>query len=127
MRFDRDDELDRALFELPLEEPPRALRAAILASTVYRPRATVSLGETVVVGTLAALIVWLLTELVLGGGQLFGRAFIEIGASAFAALSNVSVLAWLGTGSAIAAWLVFFTEFQPAYVGGRRGKDPSKR
>ena len=29
-----DDELDRALFALPLEEPPADLRARILAATV---------------------------------------------------------------------------------------------
>ena len=37
MKYDSDDALDRALFALPLEEPPADLRASILTATVYRP------------------------------------------------------------------------------------------
>ena len=35
--YDSDDALDRALFALPLEEPPAGLRASILLATAYRP------------------------------------------------------------------------------------------
>ena len=35
-----DDDLDRALFALPLEEPPADLHGRILAATVLRPAPT---------------------------------------------------------------------------------------
>ena len=40
-----DDELERALLGLPLEEPPDGLRASILLATAYRPAPAFSVAE----------------------------------------------------------------------------------
>ncbi len=42
-----DDELDRALFALPLEEPPADLHEQIMAATVLRPAPTFASWEWV--------------------------------------------------------------------------------
>lgn len=125
MRYD-DEALDRALMALPLEEPPPDLRAAILAATAYRPPALLSLGEAIALAGVAAAILWLVVAVAMGGGELFTHALTAIGGGIVGALSNLSTLAWLATGAATAAWLVFFTESQPAYAAGRRSKPPRK-
>ncbi|MFN2461527.1 MAG: hypothetical protein ABR591_12715 [Candidatus Velthaea sp.] len=61
-----DDELERALLALPLEEPPAGLHGRILAATIYRPRLTFRTWEIWAIGTALALMVWL-TVLVLTG------------------------------------------------------------
>ena len=55
-----DAALERALFALPLEEPPADLRGRILAATVYRPALPFKMWEVWVIGTLMALAVWLM-------------------------------------------------------------------
>jgi hypothetical protein len=54
-----DDEIERALFALPLEEPPAGLHARILAATVHHPRQIFQAWEIWVIGTLLAVMVWL--------------------------------------------------------------------
>lgn len=51
------DALDRALFALPLEEPPADLRSSILLSTAYRPVSPFSFWEIAVAGALGAVAV----------------------------------------------------------------------
>ena len=49
--YDEHDDLDRALFALPLEEPPAGLRASILRATVFAGPAVASpLGRAETVG-----------------------------------------------------------------------------
>jgi hypothetical protein len=59
MIHDDFDDLDRALAALPLEEPPAALHARILATTVYRAAPTIHAWEVWLIGTLVACGAWL--------------------------------------------------------------------
>jgi len=102
-----DDELDRALFALPLEEPPVDLRARILAATVARPRLTFRAWEVWLVGTLFAFMVWL-TVLVgtsvpdIGG--VISRA-LSAGVDTFAESLSVNTLMWMALGVSFAVWI----------------------
>lgn len=120
MMYDSDDALDRALFALPLEEPPSDLRASILASTAYRPAPAFSVWEVAALGAIAAVTVWFGFLIAMGGGGLFLRTLATIGSSAAASLSNVTLLAWLAAGAMTALWLVFFTGSQSLAPAGRR-------
>jgi hypothetical protein len=59
-----EDELDRALFALPLEEPPAGLHGQILAATVLRPAPVFAvwerwlLGAALIVAALVTLWIW---------------------------------------------------------------------
>ena len=120
MMYDSDDALDRALFALPLEEPPSDLRASILATTAYRPAAAFSLWEVVVLGTIAALTLWFVVLIAMGGGGLFLHTIETIGSAVAGALSNPTLLTWLSVGVLTAFWLIFFTESQPFAPAARR-------
>jgi hypothetical protein len=117
MKYDSDDALDRALFALPLEEPPVDLRASILTATIYRPEPLFKLWELVTLATIAAVVVWLVTLIVLGGGALFSHSMQAIGITVLRALSNYTTLAWLAAGGGTAIWLSIFTVFQPRVKG----------
>ena len=117
MKYDSDDALDRALFALPLEEPPADLRAAILTATVYRPVPLFKPWEIALLGVVAAVATWLIAIVVLGGGQLFVHSLEAIVSSVVDALSNYTTLAWIAAGGAAAIWLSIFTGFQPAARG----------
>jgi hypothetical protein len=119
MMYD-DDALDRALFALPLEEPPADLRASILAVTAYRPAAAFSVWETVGIGTIAAVAVWLVVLVAMGGGTLFVHSLSTIGTAVTHALSNITTLAWLAAGGATAFWLMLFTGSQPFALASQR-------
>lgn len=120
MMYDSDDALDRALFELPLEEPPSDLRASILASTAYRPAPPFSMWEAAALGAIAAVTVWLAVLIALGGGGLFLHTLGTIGSSLAQALSNVRLVAWLAAGTMTAYWLTFFTGSQHFWPALRR-------
>ncbi len=117
MKYDNDDALDRALFALPLEEPPADLRAAILTATVYRPAPLFKPWEIALLGAIAAVATWLIAIVVLSGGQLFVHSIEAIGSSVGEALSNYTTLAWIAAGGGAAIWLSIFTGFQPAAKG----------
>ena len=53
MSYD-DDDLDRLLFALPLEEPPADLRASILTATAYRAAPVFKPWEVSIIGGVAA-------------------------------------------------------------------------
>jgi hypothetical protein len=127
MKYDDHDALDAALFNLPLEEPPADLRASILATTAYRPQSAFAPWEAVLVGGAAAVILWLIVLLAMGGGPLFVHTFSAIGSGATRALSNVSTLAWLAAGAATAYWLVLFTGSQPFVLASQRSGRRSSR
>lgn len=119
-----DRELERALMELPLEEPPAGLRASILLATAYRPAPVFSLWDLAGIGAAGAVAIWLVALLVLGGGSLFVHTLGLIGSFASRFFSNGTTLAWLAAGGATAIWLTLFTGPQPAgllsYRSGRR-------
>lgn len=120
MNYRDDDALDRALFALPLEEPPADLRASILTSTVYRPAPVFSFWEITGLGVMAAVLVWLVALIAMGGGTLFVNTIEAIVSSAARPLSNVTTLAWLAAGAATAFWLTFFTGSQPFTLASQR-------
>jgi hypothetical protein len=112
MTYDSDDVLDRALFALPLEEPPSDLRGSILTATAYRPAPPFSVWEAVVIGVLSAVTLWLLVVVAMGGAPLFFNTLNAIGRTVTVGLSNVTTLAWFGAGAATALWLSLFTSSQ---------------
>ena len=113
-----NDDLDRALAALPLEEPPEGFRARVLAATVYAPRVpepTRSL-EPWLLGTLGALLVWL-CGLVVAEPRAFGGAV----ASAVASLTLVppSTWVWIAGGCAAAFWLSALSVPAPRRIARR--------
>jgi hypothetical protein len=117
MKYDSDDALDRALFALPLEEPPVDLRASILTATIYRPAPVFKPWEIVTLATIAAIVAWLVALVVMGGGALFVHSLQAIGSASVRGLSNTTTLAWLAAGGGTAIWLSLFTGFQPSAKG----------
>jgi 4-amino-4-deoxy-L-arabinose transferase-like glycosyltransferase len=102
-----DNELERALFALPLEEPPADLRRRILGATVYRPRLIFRTAEVWALGTALAIMVWLswyvLTGLPTLGGKfnfIFSSAIAEVGAAVPA-----HAWLWLALGVSAAVWI----------------------
>ena len=120
MMYRDDDALDRALFALPLEEPPADLRASILTATVYRPAPVFSVWEISAFGVMAAVLVWFVALIAMGGGTLFLHTISAIVSTVARPLSNVTTLAWLAAGAATAFWLTFFTGFQPFTLASQR-------
>jgi hypothetical protein len=102
-----DDELDRALFALPLEEAPVDLHARILSATIYRPRIDVRTWEVWAVGTAVALAVWL-SVLVLTGvpdaGERIAHSMNALIPSVASAFTSATTL-WLGLGITVAVWM----------------------
>jgi hypothetical protein len=113
MMYRDDDALDRALFALPLEEPPADLRTSILTATIYRPVPAFAWWEIAALGAMAAVLVWLIALIAMGGGTLFVHTVATIVSTASRPLTNVTTLAWIAAGTATAMWLVFFTGSQP--------------
>jgi hypothetical protein len=116
------DDIDRALFALPLETPPQGLREAILRSTVHAPRqaiATVSFWESIAVGVTLALAAWL--TIVLFTNPAFaaqtGSALVAFGR----ALADPATLSWLAVGASATLWLSFVS-LQPIRVRARSGR-----
>jgi len=121
------DELERAIFALPLEEPPEGMRASILLRTAYRPAPAFSVLELATLGALGAVALWLVVLLVLGGGALFADTLATIGAFLSRSFSNATTLAWLAAGGATALWLTLFTGYQPAAVASHRSEREASR
>jgi hypothetical protein len=113
---DSHDALERALFALPLEEPPAGLRASILMATAYRPAPAFSVWELALLGALGAIAIWL-----------FFQTLSTIGSVAARALSNAATLAWLAAGGATALWLSLFTGSQPLLATPYRSQGRASR
>ncbi len=99
------DDLDRALFALPLETPPAGLREAILRATTIAPSAAHVFGrfEIALLGSIFAVAVWLV--LALATDPVFART---VNSQLFAlarVFADPATLLWLATGGSIAAWL----------------------
>ena len=115
------DDLDRALFALPLDEPPSGLRESILRATVYAPLvapAPFSTIETIGIGIALALATWIAWLCVADHGII---ASLDAGALQFVrALADTETFVWLGIGGLTAAWIsiAFAQPFQSPF--GRR-------
>lgn len=126
MNYHSDDALDQALLALSLEEPPIGLRQSILAATVYRPAPVFSTLEIIELGVLGAVMVWLVTLVVLGGGALFTQTLHAFG-MLLGRVMNVTTVLWLAAGGAIALWLSLFTGFQPLLARAHKVGAPPHR
>lgn len=119
------DELERAIMELPLEEPPVGMRASILLATAYRPAPAFSIYELAGIGTLGAIALWLIVLLVSGGGALFVDTLAAMSSLVLRSFSNVAFLSWLAAGGATALWLTLLTGTHPvaalSHRSGRQG------
>jgi len=105
------DELDRAIFALPLESSPAGLRESILRATIYRAvpaPAAFSIRETWAIGVALAVAAWLVT--LAFGDKSFGAAAGLYLSQTARALSDPATLAWLATGVSI-VMLVAFSSF----------------
>jgi hypothetical protein len=98
-RYDNDDELERALFALDLEEPPAGLRDSILSATVYHVpvSATVRPWEVWLYGGLCAALVWLLIAVLRGNAA---PAMNSVGELLVAFFSQPATLFWIAVGAA---------------------------
>jgi hypothetical protein len=116
------DEIDRALFALPLEEPPKGLRQSILALTVHAPPAAeerIDWWESLAIGlglALAAFLAWSVVTNPAFGAQIvaalmtFGRV-----------LSEPPMLAALTAGCSAVVWVSLMT-FRPVRVEVRSNR-----
>jgi hypothetical protein len=102
-----NDELERALCALPLEEPPADLRARIFAATIDRPRLTFRAWEIWLVGTLVAFMFWLAfmvgTSVPDVGGAI--SATLNRGVDLFAGTFPSNTLLWMALGISFVAWI----------------------
>lgn len=102
-----DDELERALFSLELEEPPADLRASILAGTIYHVPVTAAVRpwEIWVYGGLCAVLVWMLIFIARGaaGPAMSETATLSEQIAAF--FSNPTMLFWIAVGAAATVWI----------------------
>ncbi len=111
-----DDELDRLLAALPLEEPPAELRTSILAATVQRvPAEPVDPWEASAWGLLLAFAAWLVPHF----SDLNG-VIATIGRAAFA-LAQPATLVWLTVGIASAVAVSAIQDFSPRIHLARKG------
>jgi hypothetical protein len=111
-----DEDLDRALFALELEEPPADLRGSILAATCFRAPVVFKQWETVVLGAAIAVVAWVAWAIVTGGlPALAGN--LQSGLQTIGSgLSNAMVLSWIAVGGAVAVWLSLWTnQSQPIF------------
>ncbi len=102
-----DDELERALFALPLEEPPADLRRRILGATVYRPRLIFRSAEVWALGTALAVMVWLSWYVTTGLPNLGGK-FSFVFANVIAVVGSAvpaHAWLWLALGVSSAIWI----------------------
>jgi hypothetical protein len=102
--YESDDELDRALFALPLEEPPQDLRASILAATIYRQPLTVKPWEVWLLGALCAVLTWLLLLVARGQSPVVGSIATYVD-EAVRLFSQPQTLFWIAVGGGAALWL----------------------
>jgi hypothetical protein len=109
------DDIDRALFALPLEAPPADLRERILAATVRAPRPAPALEPRDFV-----LIALLLGALVASGVATFTIPGLAAGITeslgrSNGAIADPMVWLWLAVGGSVVTWFSL-VDFAPARV-----------
>lgn len=108
------DDLDRALFALPLEQPPAELRDRILSATIYRPSLPVfRQWEILLLGTVVALLAWLIVALPAGVGITINHAAGDLAAAlhGLGLLDGTTVVS-IGLG-VWSAWVISRLPFMP--------------
>jgi hypothetical protein len=105
--YENDDELERALFALDLEEPPADLRQSILASTIYHVPvgAIVRPWEPWLYGGLCAALVWLLIAVIRGAATPALAVVDSYGNDFVSFFSQPSTLFWIAVGAAATFWI----------------------
>ena len=103
--YDSDEELERALFALELEEPPAGMRASILAATIYRPPVPVHPWEIWVLGGLFAVLAWLLALAARGSALPAFSTFSSYVNDAVAYVAKPETLFWLAVGGGLTLWI----------------------
>jgi hypothetical protein len=99
---DHMDDLDRAIFALPLDEPPAGLRESILRATVFAPAVVPSPAmfgriEAILVGVILAVGVWL--ALVLVTNPHAAESLAAAVSMLTRGLAGPMTVAWLATGA----------------------------
>lgn len=117
MKYYSDDDLERALFNLPFEEAPADLRHAILARTIYRAALPIKMWEAWLMGGCVAMIAWLAVLILRGGPAPVISTLNAIGAAVLSVTSQPAILMWIAVGGAAAMWLLHLT---PASAPVRR-------
>jgi hypothetical protein len=105
------DDLDRALFALPLEAPPAGMRDAILRATIYAGAGSplaFAVWEIAGIGAALALGTWLVILAV--ADRAFAATFTANVYALARGLGEPTTLAWLAAGGAI-VMLATFTSF----------------
>jgi len=100
---DPDDALDRALFALPLEEPPANLRAQILSATIYRAPSAVKSWEPWAIGVALAVFTWLIAWTAFDSAQV-SKTLDLAGSAMLGFFSQSATLLWIALGGAVAIW-----------------------
>lgn len=113
-----DNDLERALFNLPLEEAPDGMRASILAGTIYHRHALppVKIWETWLMGGCLAVIAWLMVLVLREGFAPVVSTLNTIGAAILYVVSQPSTVLWVAVGGAAAVWL---SHMSPAIAPSR--------
>jgi hypothetical protein len=117
--INHDDELDRALFALPLEPLPEGLRQSILAAVAAVPGPMFRRWEVFGIGVILALTTWLCLITFTGGDHLrslLAPADFEVARLA----SDPTTLMWLALGGSTAVWLSLVSLPQRARAGVSR-------
>jgi hypothetical protein len=100
-----DDDLDRALAALPLEEPPASLHARIMAATAHRPEPLVRGWEVWLIGTFLAVAAWLTWTLASTPHAVDRIVAAVTGGLETAAVNDYTVLLWLAVGASATWWI----------------------
>jgi len=112
-----DDELDRLLAALPLDEPPAGLRASILAATVQRvPAEPIDPWEASAWGLLLALALWLVPHL-----SAINGVIATIARTSFT-LTQPTTLIWLTVGVTAAFAASAIPDFSAGINLARKGR-----
>ncbi len=105
MKHFSDEELERALFSLDLEEPPADLRGSILAGTCYRTPAIFKPWETAILGAVIAIVAWVAWTVITGDLPTIAGGVTAAMQTVGLFLSNGITLAWIAVGGSVAVWL----------------------
>lgn len=108
MKFYGDDEeLERALFALDLEEPPADLRSSILAATIHHVPVAAGLRpwEPWLYGGLCAALVWVLIAVIRGAAAPAVAAASAYGNDFVSFFSHPATLLWIALGGAATIWI----------------------
>ncbi len=102
-----DNDLERALFNLPLEETPAGMRGSILAGTVYHRHSlpAVKAWEAWLIGGCLAAIAWLMVLVLREGTAPVISALNTVDAAILYVVSQPTTLLWIAVGGAASVWL----------------------